>query len=946
MGRIKVWQWALGLLFVAATLVAAAYSFARAGEDGPRATQVGIVLIGAGLAALLVTLFLRFFREEQRLEQIIEERTRDAEQKTSLLTAIFDSAPLVMFCKDIDLNFTTCNKHMRKVFRLGDDEMPNGGERGVFSGGQRFAENSDRMVISAKRPVRFEETVAMPWGEELVFEVVKAPLRQADGEVTGIVGIARDVTQRKKAEERARDAEERMRLMLNAAPLSITMWDKNYRIIACSYEARRMLGLPDEGDIYEDFLRLIPERQPNGRASLEFFAEEMGKAFERGRNRQDWVHTNALGEPVPMDVHMVRMKHKGNDVLAAYARDLREQDAMIAKIEETSRKRAEAEAASIAKTKFLAAVSHEMRTPMNTIMGIAELHMQNEALPFDLAESMNRIYQSGDILFGIISDLIDVSQMETGKFKLKPENYELASVLNDVAQLNIMENGSKPVVFSLYVDENLPAALFGDAVRIKQVVNNIVSNAFKYTDHGMVSLEALCEPGEVEDMTTLVFEIADTGPGMAPEELKELYDEFARFDNTTMGLGLGLSIAKRLVGMMDGSIDIESSPGMGTVFTLRLPQKKAGEATIGKELAENLMKFKFATFSQMHKAQIVRDPMPYGSVLVVDDVDSNLYVAKLLLQPYGLKIETAVDAFDALNKIKQGSIYDIVFMDHMMPLMDGVEATKQLRALGYGRTIVALSANALPGHAEMFLESGFDGFVSKPIDTRELNAALNKWIRDKQPPEVIEAARREAEGNARRAMASASENTGEAVTPELAALFIRDAQKAIKAIEKAHYNSYGEEDMGPFLISVHAIKAALANIGENELAETAQGLEQAARVNNTEFILGEGLGFMQSISDVIEKLKPLAKSEELAEEEELADSDRAYLTDMLVQIRVACGEYDKKTAKAAMAGLSQRKWPHHIKDKLDEISERILHSDFEEAAQAADAIGAEQIVNQ
>jgi CheY-like chemotaxis protein len=271
--------------------------------------------------------------------------------------------------------------------------------------------------------------------------------------------------------------------------------------------------------------------------------------------------------------------------------------------------------------------------------------------------------------------------------------------------------------------------------------------------------------------------------------------------------------------------------------------------------------------------------------------------------------------------------------------MDGVEATKQLRALGYGRTVVALSANALPGHADMFMESGFDGFVSKPIDTRELNAALNKGIRDKQPPEVIEAARRAAEGNARKAIAGAGENAAGDVTPELAGLFIRDAKKALKVIERAHYNSYGEGDIAPFLISVHAIKAALANIGEKELAETAQVLEQAARVNNTELILEGSMSFMQAIADVIEKLEPLVDIEELAEEEELSDSDRAYLTDMLVQLRVACGEYDKKTAKTALAGLSQRKWPHYIKDKLGEISESILHSDFEEAALVAGMIG-------
>jgi len=219
----------------------------------------------------------------------------------------------------------------------------------------------------------------------------------------------------------------------------------------------------------------------------------------------------------------------------------------------------------------------------------------------------------------------------------------------------------------------------------------------------------------------------------------KLFDEYTRFNmdinRTTVGAGLGMSITKRLVDLMNGKISVESELGKGTVFTVRLPQECSGSSVCGAELAGKLISSQFKSTLNFKKAQFIQEYMPYGSVLVVDDVESNLYVAKGMMLPYGLKVETVSSGFEALDKIRSGSVYDIVFMDYMMPRMDGIETTKLLRETGYTGSVIALTANAITGAAEMFMKTGFDGFISKPIDSRELNFILNEFIRDRRVQE-------------------------------------------------------------------------------------------------------------------------------------------------------------------------------------------------------------------
>jgi CheY-like chemotaxis protein len=373
---------------------------------------------------------------------------------------------------------------------------------------------------------------------------------------------------------------------------------------------------------------------------------------------------------------------------------------------------------------------------------------------------------------------------------------------------------------------------------------------------------------------------------------------------------------------------VESEPGKGSAFTVRLPQERVGSAVCGAALAEKLRQNPFHCTSKTRQVQIIHEYMPYGSVLIVDDLEANLYVAKGLLLPYGLKIETAPNGFEAVEKIKNGSVYDIVFMDHMMPKMDGMEATKILRSMGYAHPIVALTANTMVGQAEMFLANGFDGFISKPVDLCRLNAFLNRLIRDKQPPEVLEDARRQGSGP--HVGGSVVPPT---VTPQLAGIFARNAEKAVTALEAIHTNQYRrDDDVYMFVINVHAMKSALANIGETELAAFAYKLEQAGRKRDTAALSAETPAFLDALRAVIEKIRP--KTED--EDSETADEDQAYLREKLSTIQAACATYDKKAAKDALSELTQKVWSRQTRKLLDTIAAHLLYSDFKEAADVAE----------
>ncbi|MDR0272788.1 MAG: response regulator, partial [Clostridiales bacterium] len=325
------------------------------------------------------------------------------------------------------------------------------------------------------------------------------------------------------------------------------------------------------------------------------------------------------------------------------------------------------------KSDFLAKMSHEIRTPMNAVIGISEIELNRENNTQQTNDAFGRIYNSSYNLLGIVNDILDFSKIEAGNFEFIPVRYETASLISDTVQQNTLRVKNKKIGFELRVSENLPAYMYGDELRIRQIINNLLSNALKYTEKGRVVLEFFSIDSNPEAQDCLfVIKVSDTGRGMTEEQVSKIFDEYMRFNTefnrTTEGIGLGMSITKNLIVMMNGTIKVESEPGVGSVFTVKLPQEISEPGFIGKETAENLRNFR-VTGDDKTKVRIERDYMPYGSVLVVDDMEDNLFVAHGLLSLYGLKIDTASSGFEALEKMQNGAEYDIIFMDHMMPKM-------------------------------------------------------------------------------------------------------------------------------------------------------------------------------------------------------------------------------------------------------------------------------------
>ena len=618
-------------------------------------------------------------------------------------------------------------------------------------------------------------------------------------------------------------------------------------------------------------------------------------------------------------------------------------------------------AASKSKSSFLANMSHEIRTPMNAILGVTEILIQNKTLPKDIEEGLDKIYSSCSLLLGIINDILDFSKIEAGKMDIIPVHYSVASLVNDSVHLNMMRIESKPIEFELRINENVPAYLIGDELRIKQLLNNLLSNAFKYTDAGKVILSVQTEPLQNEAMlpagayqqVLLVLGVQDTGRGMSKEQLGKMFEEYARFDEKANshveGTGLGLSITQRLITLMDGKFRVESEPGKGTLFEVRLPQEIVDNEVLGKGVTENLQQFRKNYMKYKKRGQIAREPMPYGSVLVVDDVETNLYVATGLMKLYQLQIDTVMSGKEAINRVQSGKVYDVIFMDHMMPEMDGMEATKRIRKMGYTSPIVALTANAVAGQADVFLNNGFDDFISKPIDIRQMNAVLNKLVRDKQPPEVIEAARQKK--NIEVIEESESESGIKLSNKEIAGMDIikgivrydGDEETYIKILRSytasvspmldeiesicAEFPAQLPADkLANYRTKVHGIKGTSLDLFAGQVGNDARDLEEAAKASDFDFIQNNTAAFLETTRKLIAGIEAVLSS--IGADSPKPQKDKPD-KDVLLELLAACRKSHINKVDEAMAELD--KYQYDSDDGLvDWLRECIDRMDFEQ----------------
>ena len=394
---------------------------------------------------------------------------------------------------------------------------------------------------------------------------------------------------------------------------------------------------------------------------------------------------------------------------------------------------------SKAKSQFLANMSHEMRTPMNVVVGLTDLMLEEESLEEETKDSLKKISVAGNTLLALINDVLDISKIEAGKLDLIPVKYNVPSLLNDIVTLNIMRIEEKPIKFILDIDENLPATLFGDDLRIKQILNNILSNAFKYTQSGTVTFGMSCK--REGEKVLVSFYVSDTGIGIRENDLNKLFTDYQQMDTeanrSIEGTGLGLSITKRLTDMMNGSISAESEYKKGSTFRVNVIQGHVDDSLIGRELAENLKSFRYQDDKNLVSKRLVRPDLSHIHVLVVDDMQTNLDVAAGLLGRYKMQIDCVLNGREAVNRLKIGKpAYDAVFMDHMMPGQDGIETANIIRSIDsdYAKNIplIALTANAIQGTQELFFSNGFQAFLSKPIDIMRLDSIIKNIIVKKE----------------------------------------------------------------------------------------------------------------------------------------------------------------------------------------------------------------------
>jgi signal transduction histidine kinase/CheY-like chemotaxis protein len=572
--------------------------------------------------------------------------------------------------------------------------------------------------------------------------------------------------------------------------------------------------------------------------------------------------------------------------------------------------------ASKTKSRFLATMSHEIRTPMNAIIGISEILLQGNDLQSEVRDGIDKIHHSGKNLLGIINDILDLSKAESGKLEIIPTEFMLPSLINDTVQLNIVRIGSKPIEFKLSLSENLPEKLIGDELRIKQILNNILSNAFKYTDKGSVKFDISGE--KTDSGFIIIYTVTDTGQGMHEAELQTLFDEYSQFNKIanrkTEGTGLGMNITGQLISLMSGTIDVKSTFGTGSTFAVSLPLEVLPEtALMSESVRKRLCSFTFGATEKIgERRKRVRDYMPYGTALVVDDVATNLYVAEGLMKPYGIKVTVASSGFEAIDIINSGKTFDIIFMDHMMPEMDGVETVKKLREMGYTLPVAALTANALVGNETIFKDSGFDDYISKPIDVRELNRILIKFVRDNHPEQGKSTPPETAE-------------SPQNVNAKILEVFIKDVKKAVILLPE----QFEKNDLKNLAITAHGMKSAAANAGEVDVSEIAKSVELAAKENDKETVSKKLPKLIEMLKQILEK----ADKAEIAQtngKEKLSDVKQK---EWLTNAAQYCGDYDESEAVKIIAKMREFELADDIYKLLENIEDLLLHAEFEEAAE-------------
>lgn len=618
-------------------------------------------------------------------------------------------------------------------------------------------------------------------------------------------------------------------------------------------------------------------------------------------------------------------------------------------------KRKEAKSAGKAKTDFLANMSHEIRTPMNAICGMSDLLLQTK-LTDEQLDYVSTIKLSSDNLLSIINDILDFSKIEAGKMELVPQSYNLLSPLYSLQNTIDVRIGERPLDFKISIKRDMPTQLYGDEVRVQQVILNLLTNAVKYSNQGHIELIVDYEKLE-NDEIMLKATVKDQGIGIKKEDMPKLFEAFSQVDmernHRIEGTGIGLTITERLVRSMGGSITLESEYGVGTTFYVSMRQKVEDfNSVIDTESTDDFVVISHSNILKgfvSGKKKIAKFIAPDAKVLVVDDNEANLKVAKGLMGQYKLSVRTCTSGKAALDILETDKSFDILFIDHMMPEMDGVELTKILRSsnddyLKYV-PIIALTANAIKGVSEMFLANGFTEYLSKPIDTERLGEVLNKWIPENKKEEAMEEEESVADKN--QAVDDNEENLlnmlrqvenvdyDKAMTlcgksEDILLSVIEVYVKSYSQIKERIDSTYAKEDLKNYAIEVHGVKSSSRSIGNDVLGEMAYRLEIEAKDGNIAYVKENHSEFVMKYEQFVGKLKEIVDKLKTEEKIEKVKFSKEEMLSMINECISLYDEFETTKAEEVLKKLQCAECDENIMNLINDAIDSAELFDFDE----------------